>query len=293
MSTPAHHANLFSLPNDVLRNHLLSHLTDVEALIFRCTCQHARELVLTTTKGKEKILENCSGKLYIYAASICSTSVLEWLYKHQQIPLHQFQVLPLSVAAFSGKNPEVVLHWLHSRDAQFDQAVACTAALHGNKELLIWICSVAGIKNYTKPIVEEAVKGGHLALVRWLIEEKDTPCDKLIRDAASSGNVELLKYIMTKPKNSLSANVMLRAAQAGSMEVIEFLRAQSPPCAWDPLVTGAAAQRGDMRMLQWLIDRGCPMNYKTTAACAKGGSARNSQVLKRATSECCGFALVC
>ncbi len=166
--------NLSSLPNDVLRALIRSHLSDVEALIFRSTCQHARELVLTT-KGKENILDTCIGKLYIYAASIGSSSFIDWLCKHQKIPLQQFQFKLLCINALAGNNPKVVLKRLVSMGAKVDVVVAAAAARRGDKELLIWVCSVAGINEYAGYrlyFFSEAARGGHVSMMAWLYYDK-------------------------------------------------------------------------------------------------------------------------
>ncbi len=254
----------------MLRTLIRSHLSDVEALIFRCTCRHARELVLTT-KGKEKILDYCTEKLYSYAATIGSSSLLDWLYEYQKIPLHQYQVSPISVAAFSGKNPEIVLKWLVSKGANLDhEEVAGAAAHHGDKQLLIWVSFTAGIKLNTRSIVSEAVRGGHADLVRWLIEEERAPCDDFLCAAANIGHVELLKFFILKPGNLLTSTVLENAARSGSIEAIEWVRAQKT-FPWVTRITTAAANAGHMRALQWLINQGCPVNEHATVMCAAGG----------------------
>ncbi len=163
------------------------------------------------------------------------------------------------------------MNWLFSKGAVVDDLAANFAALHNDKELLIWMCSVAGIKQYTAEIVLSAVRGGHTHMVRWLIDEEHAPCENLIFAAASIGHVELLKYLVTKPGNELSSIVMQSAARSGRIEAMEWLRAQIPPCPWHIHTSSAAAQSGNMCALQWLIDQGCPVDELTTMMCAGGG----------------------
>jgi len=41
------------------------------------------------------------------------------------------------------------------------------------------------------------------------------------------------------------------AAQNGHLEVLQWLRAQDPPCPWDSSVCSSAAHKGQLEVLQW------------------------------------------
>ena len=42
------------------------------------------------------------------------------------------------------------------------------------------------------------------------------------------------------------------AALSGYMEVLQWLRAQDPPCPWDERTCACAAEAGNVDVLQWL-----------------------------------------
>ena len=51
-----------------------------------------------------------------------------------------------------------------------------------------------------------------------------------------------------------------QAALAGHLAVLQWARAQDPPCPWDEGTCAKAAKYGHLEVLQWLRANGCPWN---------------------------------
>ncbi len=91
--------------------------------------------------GKETILDNCTRQLYIYAASVGSSSILDWLFKHQIIPIH----IVISLASFSGKNPVMILKWFRKARSSMTKlrfqrtAIKSCALLLGRRWADVWV----------------------------------------------------------------------------------------------------------------------------------------------------------
>jgi len=49
----------------------------------------------------------------------------------------------------------------------------------------------------------------------------------------------------------------------GHLQVLQWLRAQTPPCPWNESACAAAAQGGHFEVLQWLNMQGCSWDYET------------------------------
>eukprot|EP00953_Heterococcus_sp_UTEX-ZZ885_P005095 3217-Heterococcus_DN1.PRE.1 len=58
-----------------------------------------------------------------------------------------------------------------------------------------------------------------------------------------------------------SVATMLGAAESNQLPVVQFLHGQA--CPWDQTVSHAAARRGDLEMLQWAHEHGCPVDVDT------------------------------
>ncbi|WZN60135.1 hypothetical protein HKI87_02g16630 [Chloropicon roscoffensis] len=61
------------------------------------------------------------------------------------------------------------------------------------------------------------------------------------------------------------------AAQGGHLEVLQWMRAQDPPCPWDLRVCYYAACNGDLEVLRWARSQGCPWDEGLTCDAARNG----------------------
>jgi len=81
--------------------------------------------------------------------------------------------------------------------------------------------------------------------------------------AAKHGNLELLKKYR-KEGHRWNWMVCAFAAERGDIAMLQWARAQEPPCPWSSAVCIAAAQNGNMKMLQWARaqEPPCPWNWE-------------------------------
>ena len=61
------------------------------------------------------------------------------------------------------------------------------------------------------------------------------------------------------------------AAFGGHLEVLKWLRGQDPPCPWDSDVCGWAARYGHLNVLRWARSQGCPWDEEVPRAAAEWG----------------------
>eukprot|EP00198_Chlamydomonas_reinhardtii_P005108 XP_001694444.1 predicted protein [Chlamydomonas reinhardtii] len=62
--------------------------------------------------------------------------------------------------------------------------------------------------------------------------------------------------------------LLAAAAGAGDLGAVVALRGQKPPCPWGPAAPCAAAAGGHLKLLQWLVGAGCPLDYVAALAAA-------------------------
>jgi hypothetical protein len=108
-------------------------------------------------------------------------------------------------------------------------------------------------------LLETAARNGYFEVVRFC-HEHDSPWDgdgdHAPRCAAESGNIELIDWLLQQPGMELSEEVVSAAAEEGHIAVCQYLHAQQ--CAWDETSTSNAAASGNLGLLRWLMDNGCP-----------------------------------
>jgi hypothetical protein len=85
--------------------------------------------------------------------------------------------------------------------------------------------------------------------------------------AAKSGDLEKLKWAIKELKVPVDENMSLAASAGGSLEVLQWLRSQNPPCPWNAGVCSGAAENGQMHVLRWLRaqDPPCPWDERVCA----------------------------
>jgi hypothetical protein len=79
-------------------------------------------------------------------------------------------------------------------------------------------------------------------------------------------------------------NLMYNAALGGHLEIIQWLRAQNPPCPWNELVCAYAVKGGHLEIIQWLRAQtpACPWDKDTSAYASASG---NLEVLRWLRSQ--------
>ena len=152
------------------------------------------------------------------------------------------------------------------------------AAANGRLEALQWLRSAdrdGGPARWDKSTGNGAVRGGSLALVRWMREASDPPCPWsagwVTCGAASNGHLSLLKYARAQglPWDEDTAWI---AAENGHLDVLQFMRTEAdPPCPWNSRVTLSACESGDLNVLAFARAHGCPFDDDCCCAAAAKG----------------------
>ncbi|GLC60661.1 hypothetical protein PLESTB_001655000 [Pleodorina starrii] len=108
-----------------------------------------------------------------------------------------------------------------------------------------------------------AAGAGSLELLTWLYDRGCRFHEQTFAVAAEWGSEEMLEWLVDKgcPMGD-SGEPYVRAAQIGDLATLRCLR--SLGCPWDPrgaTFTRAVAQGCSRRVLQWLHEQGCPVNW--------------------------------
>jgi hypothetical protein len=122
---------------------------------------------------------------------------------------------------------------------------------------------------------------GDLATLRWALPQRDDDGALFCIAAAAGGQLEALQYTRAlgcawhseSPHWRWGRNACQAAARTGQLAVLQWLRAQEPPCPWEEGTCSAAAQSGFLAVLQWLRaqEPPCPWDERTCRAAASDG----------------------
>lgn len=222
-----------------------------------------------------------------------------------------FDELTCTMAARGGQL-EILKYLRNELKCPWDYRTAYIAAGMGHLELLKWSiinkceenddCTMISILGYV------AAEGGHLNVIKWLKEKKFGFDMYTCYYAASSGNIELFKLLVSiwLPRYDINSTDGILfcskcanyITKGGNLEMLKWWRKQGTPYDYTSIIclaakfghlkmmkwmflehnyrsyelTLMAATYGHLELLKWLIAEGCPINeFKCTKIAAKYG----------------------
>ncbi|SOB74139.1 ankyrin repeat [Cedratvirus lausannensis] len=166
---------------------------------------------------------------------------------------------------------------------KLDEYASVEAARYGHLEILKW-SETANTSPYHWGVnlCYEAIKGGHLHVLQWLVEN-DYPCDELVFSFAIHGDhFHILEWLVKKNVLPLTKNAFNAALFSGGFKYLLWLKENG--CPWDEWICVHAVQARNLEFLKWLRENGCPWDEETCAFAAQDG---NLEILQWARSNGC------
>ena len=233
-------------------------------------------------------------KFCTVSASVGALDVLKWLLKHS------FEIdSDTCRAAIKAGELELLEFAMDTGGCKMDEEVteyACEwAALIGNQAMLEYVrtcgatgwgveVSAAAAFNGDLPMLEylwrhkclfdascisRAASQGHLSVVKWLLK-KGCPCDdKLCSEAAGGGHTEILEWALLQNLPWDAFTCAKNAAEGGHLGTLKCVIANE--ANWDAGTMSLAALSGNLAMVKWMVEKGCPVSPRAnTYAAFKG-----------------------
>ena len=108
--------------------------------------------------------------------------------------------------------------------------------------------------------LSDVVLPGRVELAKWGLAEgcpRESPNGFTLAIAAAQyGRPELARWLCQEQGFSMDRHVMNRAAGHGNLELVQWLRDEG--CPWGTLTTHWAVAYGRVEVLRWLRENGCP-----------------------------------
>ena len=103
---------------------------------------------------------------------------------------------------------------------------------------------------------------GSVAMAKWALaegcprENEDGNTNTTMASAAaSSGHLELVKWLCGEGGFAMNEGVMAWAAMSGNLELVRWLRGEG--CPWDMWTCHGAVDQGHVEVLRWARENGC------------------------------------
>jgi hypothetical protein len=200
----------------------------------------------------DKLGMSNNGSVTFGAVCAGRAATLQWLIKERHSPLY---VTISSYAAARGHLD--VLIYLHKIKFQFDPETSMRAALNGHLHILQFLHGNG--YQWHADTCRVAIHGGHLSVLQWLYEHgcpRDASAMK--KATAAVGNINIMDWLLQRDGAELPELVMCTAAFHGQLTMCEYLLDKRCPLA--SRVCTHAAQGGQLNVLIWLRQHGCPWN---------------------------------
>ncbi|EGZ14589.1 hypothetical protein PHYSODRAFT_417221, partial [Phytophthora sojae] len=216
----------------------------------------------------------------------------EWLLGHSTPwAQHDGDLHPLHHASATGDLD--VLEWIF-KNTNFVVYVGlvAVAAAGGHLNVVRWLIDrqVADQPNspkYTKAAMDGAAGNGHLAVVQWLHQHRSEGCSTSAMDvAATNGHLDVVQWLSANREEGCTTEAMDGAARNGHLLVVDFLHDGLNGCTTRAMDT--AASNGHLAVVEWLSDyrfEGCTTDAMDEAA--EGGHLDVVKWLHRSRTEGC------
>jgi len=166
------------------------------------------------------------------------------------------------------------------------QLTCAAAAEGGHLEALQWLVLKARV-NGARNTTYHAALGGALECLRWAVEHGCGMDAGVYVAAAKHGHAHVIRWLADEQRVPWSGDDVLACeltAARGDLELLQYLRDRG--CPWTAGTCAAAAGAGHMHVLRWARATGCAWNNRATAAAAEGGHREVLQWLRAQDPPC-------
>jgi hypothetical protein len=192
--------------------------------------------------------------------------------------------LPLEAAAYDA--PLSVLQGLLFAGWPWGKFAALTAATVDRVPVLSW--ALERKLPLPNDAYHYAARAGSTEAIKWLHGTAQLRIStRSCTWAAQYGQLRTLQLLRALGAHWWSSTCAGAAAR-NQLTVLEWLRAQTPPCPWDESVCTAAAASGHLATLKWLRGQAppCPWQASACTAAAKHGHLATLQWLRAQEPPC-------
>jgi len=164
-------------------------------------------------------------------------------------------------------NNNKLIKYLVEKGAEIGD-LAKTAAINKNIDLMKYLIDKgADIEGTT---VDDLAYWGDLSLMKYLIDEKKVKfTDRILTQAAGSGNLELVKYLIKKVAK-IESDTVRYAADSGNFELVKYLVDEGGEI--DEHAVSRAAKSGNQELVEYLVDRHGQIDDKALDNASKSGN---------------------
>ena len=156
----------------------------------------------------------------------------------------------------------------------YPRKIFLNAARIGNLEIIIYLYEM--YKLYILKDSEScmnAIKNNHTNVLRWLLSHGFECNEDIISYVALYGEFELLKWIHSTIYTTKSIpwieKISTCATKSGNLEMLKYLHENG--CPWDKYTCSRAAEYEYLEILKYLHENGCPWDEDTCSYAAEYG----------------------
>ena len=167
--------------------------------------------------------------------------------------------------AVQGNHMNILVYLISIGHSNFEPLSLSYASLNGNLDMVKILRSHGfswkipstyfGQEVY---VISEAARGGHLEVMKWMVENGCPIGMRAFNEAAGFGDVKILEWLRDKGCQ-WENRTMVYASSNSNLDAIKWLHSNG--CPWDNRAVFSAAYKNNKEILGWLIDNGCPSEF--------------------------------
>lgn len=152
-----------------------------------------------------------------------------------------------------------MLKYMYENGCLVNYGTIASAAKGGHIHVIEWLLSVGC--SFDKYCCEEAANGCQLKTLKWL-RNRGCPwnINECAKSAAYGGQLNVLQWLHEDMGCVLNERIYSWASNGENIDMYLWLKSKGFP--WNMTATTKAAQMGSLILLQFLVDRGCPLDHE-------------------------------
>lgn len=179
-----------------------------------------------------------------------------------QVP-KEYRVTPLTVRMAAAIGSVPLLQWVADKAKSkkganwrpgFDYTLFSTAAEKGHREIIVW--AIREECPGSEVVCAAAAQNNQFALLQWARGQR-LPWKNTLNEIARSGNIATMEWALANGCPWEPENLCLHAVLGDSLSMLQWLRLKN--CPWNPMIATACAGKGNVEMLKWVLENGCPL----------------------------------
>ena len=237
--------------DDICFKHILPRLNGTDVKFLYGVNSETRKLIKRSSRASDL-------KEKFRVSEMSSISTLEFAWENKSLWPSWWEEEEYFCYQVAQTNTLELLKWAREeKKCEWDEYTITVAIKQGNMEMLKYC--VANECPINEGACANAASGGQLEVLKYLREEVKAPwASSTATFAAKNGHLHILEYLVERKFDQYSVNACVYAAMTGHLDCLKYLH-ETAKAPWNDWSVYHAHKNNHLDCVQYLLDNNCPL----------------------------------